>query len=82
MATVEEPGRPESDDAAELEDLRREAAVLREQLGSRTGPQDTSRVSRDIRALESQIDSLTTRNAKLMDTLKDARQQLLALRIS
>ena len=80
MATVEEPGRPESDDAAELEDLRREAAVLREQLGSRTGPQDTSRVSRDIRALESQIDSLTTRNAKLMDTLKDARQQLLALR--
>ncbi|MEB3070488.1 proteasome ATPase [[Mycobacterium] vasticus] len=80
MATVEEPGRPESDDAAELEDLRREAAVLREQLGSRTGPQDTSRVGRDIRALESQIDSLTTRNAKLMDTLKDARQQLLALR--
>ena len=80
MATVEEPGRPESDDAAELEDLRREAAVLREQLGSRTGPQDTSRVSRDMRALESQIDSLSTRNAKLMDTLKDARQQLLALR--
>ncbi|MEO6792895.1 MAG: proteasome ATPase [Mycobacterium sp.] len=68
------------DDFAELEDLRREAAVLREQLDNTAGPQDTTRVGRDVRQLESHIDSLTVRNAKLMDTLKDARQQLLALR--
>ncbi|MGV7264161.1 proteasome ATPase, partial [Mycobacterium kansasii] len=29
---------------------------------------------------EARIDSLASRNAKLMDTLKEARQQLLALR--
>ncbi|MEB3023963.1 proteasome ATPase [[Mycobacterium] crassicus] len=68
------------DDFAELEELRREAAVLREQLDSKPASQDTSRVGRDVRQLEAQIDSLTTRNAKLMDTLKEARQQLLALR--
>ncbi|BBX11002.1 proteasome-associated ATPase [Mycobacterium novum] len=66
------------DDLAELEELRREAAVLREQLDN--APQDTARVGRDVRQLEAHIDSLTARNSKLMDTLKDARQQLLALR--
>lgn len=91
MASVGESGRSEAFDAsggpgtpgedfAELEELRREAAVLREQLDSKPGSPDTSRVGRDVRQLESQIDALTTRNAKLMDTLKDARQQLLALR--
>lgn len=35
---------------------------------------------REVQQLEARIDSLATRNAKLMDTLKDARQQLLALR--
>ncbi|GFG69776.1 proteasome-associated ATPase [Mycolicibacter senuensis] len=66
------------DDLAELEELRREAAVLREQLDN--APQDTARVGRDVRQLEAHIDSLTARNSKLMDTLKEARQQLLALR--
>ncbi|CAJ1497409.1 proteasome ATPase [[Mycobacterium] kokjensenii] len=66
------------EDIAELEELRREAAMLRAQLADT--PQDNTRVGRDVRQLESQIDSLTTRNAKLMDTLKEARQQLLALR--
>lgn len=88
MASVGESGRSEAfdasgapgDDFAELEELRREAAVLREQLDSKPASQDTSRVGRDVRQLEAQIDSLTTRNAKLMDTLKEARQQLLALR--
>ena len=69
---------PTSGDAAELEQLRREAASLREQLHSASagGP----RSPREIAQLEARIDSLTTRNAKLMDTLKEARQQLLALR--
>ena len=62
-------------DAAELEQLRREAALLREQL---QGAVNCS--PREVAQLEARIDSLASRNAKLMDTLKDARQQLLALR--
>lgn len=61
------------DEAAELEQLRREASLLREQLQSAGS-------SREAEQQESRLDSLTARNAKLMDTLKDARQQLLALR--
>lgn len=69
-----------SDEAAELESLRREAAVLREQLENAVGPQSGLRSARDVHQLEARIDSLASRNAKLMDTLKEARQQLLALR--
>lgn len=69
-----------SDDAAELEELRREAAVLREQLEQAVGPNSGLRTARDVHQLETRIDSLAARNAKLMDTLKEARQQLLALR--
>jgi proteasome-associated ATPase len=69
-----------SDDAAELEQLRREAAVLREQLESAVGSQGLARGGRDVHQLEARIDSLAARNSKLMDTLKEARQQLLALR--
>ncbi|MBU9765479.1 proteasome ATPase [Mycobacterium sp. TNTM28] len=68
------------DEAAELESLRREAAVLREQLENAVGPQSGLRSARDVHQLEARIDSLASRNAKLMDTLKEARQQLLALR--
>ena len=62
-----------SDSAAwrELESVRAEAAALRRQLAE--SPDHN-------RELEARIDSLTIRNAKLMDTLKDARQQLVALR--
>lgn len=62
-----------SDSAAwrELEAVRAEAAALRRQLA------DTPDRTRE---LESRIDSLTIRNTKLMDTLKEARQQLVALR--
>ena len=69
-----------SDDAAELEELRREAAALREQLEQAVGPDSGLRSARDVHQLEARIDSLAARNAKLMDTLKEARQQLLALR--
>ena len=72
--------RLSSEDAAELEQLRREAAALREQLESAVGPQSGLRSARDVHQLEARIDSLAARNAKLMDTLKEARQQLLALR--
>jgi proteasome-associated ATPase len=69
-----------SDDAAELEELRREAAMLREQLEDAVGAQSGLRTARDVHQFEARIDSLAARNAKLMDTLKEARQQLLALR--
>src|ERR1700682_3980283 len=69
-----------SDEAAELEELRREAAVLREQLENAVGPQSGLRSARDVHQLEARIDSLASRNSKLMETLKEARQQLLALR--
>ncbi|WBP95567.1 proteasome ATPase [Mycolicibacterium neoaurum] len=69
-----------AEDAAELERLRREAAALREQLEQTVGAGSGVRSARDIQQLEARIDSLAARNAKLMDTLKEARQQLLALR--
>ena len=64
-------------EAAELEQLRREAAILRDQLQAAGGG---ARSPREVQQLEARIDSLAARNAKLMDTLKEARQQLLALR--
>lgn len=71
-------------DAAELEELRREAAALRDRLETALASSDASssgaRSARDVHQLEARIDSLAARNAKLMDTLKEARQQLLALR--
>jgi len=69
-----------AEDAAELERLRREAAALREQLDQTVGAGSGLRTARDVQQLEARIDSLAARNAKLMDTLKEARQQLLALR--
>ncbi|MCV7423596.1 proteasome ATPase [Mycobacterium yunnanensis] len=69
-----------SGEAAELEELRREAAALREQLERSVGSDSGLRSARDVHQLEARIDSLAARNAKLMDTLKEARQQLLALR--
>jgi proteasome-associated ATPase len=69
-----------SDDAAELEELRREAAILREQLETTVGEQSTAHGAYDVHQLEARIDSLAARNSKLMETLKEARQQLLALR--
>ncbi|MEE6177680.1 proteasome ATPase [Mycobacterium sp. 050134] len=69
-----------SGEAAELEQLRREAALLREQLESAAEANGSARSVRDVHQLEARIDSLAARNSKLMDTLKEARQQLLALR--
>ncbi len=69
-----------SEDAAELEELRREAAILREQLDNASGSHSAARSPRDVHQLEARIDSLASRNSKLMETLKEARQQLLALR--
>src|ERR1700710_888217 len=77
---MSEPEPMSSDDAAKLEQLRREAAEMREQFEQAVGPDSGLRSARDVHQLEARIDSLAARNAKLMDTLKEARQQLLALR--
>src|ERR1700742_1206247 len=69
-----------SGDAAELEQLRREAAILREQIEHAAESNGGTRSARDVHQLEARIDSLAARNSKLMETLKEARQQLLALR--
>ena len=53
---------------------------MREQLEGTVGAQGGLRSARDVHQLEARIDSLAARNAKLMETLKEARQQLLALR--
>jgi proteasome-associated ATPase len=81
--TFGSPREPDlsDEDAAELEELRREAAILREQLeNAAVGTPSAARSPRDIHQLEARIDSLAARNSKLMETLKEARQQLLALR--
>ncbi|TXG91206.1 proteasome ATPase [Rhodococcus rhodnii] len=57
--------------ARELDAVRAEKLALERQL---------ARSPEQIRELESRVDSLTTRNSKLMETLKEARQQLIALR--
>jgi proteasome-associated ATPase len=76
------PREPElsAEDAAELEELRREASILREQLDNAAGSHASGHSPRDVHQLEARIDSLASRNSKLMETLKEARQQLLALR--
>lgn len=76
----ENPQGFSTEDAAELESLRREAAILRDQLDTAAGNTGGARAARDVHQLEARIDSLAARNAKLMETLKEARQQLLALR--
>src|SRR4029077_10308203 len=68
------------DEPANVQRLGGEAALLREQLEQAVGPNSGLRSARDVHQLEARIDSLAARNATLMDTLKEARQQLLALR--
>lgn len=57
--------------AREIDELRLEVATLRRRLGE---PSD------QVRDLETRLESLTVRNGKLLETLKDARQQLITLR--
>ncbi|MBY6366133.1 proteasome ATPase [Rhodococcoides corynebacterioides] len=63
--------------AAELESLRAEAAALRRQLAASRGG---TLPSAEVRDLENKIETLSVRNGKLLETLKEARQQLIALR--
>src|ERR1700751_691240 len=68
-----------SDDAAELEELRREAAALREQLESTLSAQGGLGGARDVHQLEARMASPAARTSKLMETFNEARTQLLGL---
>ena len=57
-----------SNEAAELEELRREAAVLRDQLAQVAGAPAGSRSPRDVHQLEARIDSLWPRKYLLFLT--------------
>ncbi|MFD4367476.1 proteasome ATPase [Rhodococcus sp. NPDC058521] len=69
MSSTDNPDAIEA--AKELESLRAEASALRRRLAESPD---------QVRELESRVDSLSVRNTKLLDTLKEARQQLIALR--
>ncbi|NLE82680.1 MAG: proteasome ATPase, partial [Rhodococcus sp.] len=69
MSSTDNPDPNEA--VRELESLRAEAAALRRRLAESPD---------QVRELESRVDSLSIRNTKLLDTLKEARQQLIALR--
>ncbi|MGL4307020.1 MAG: proteasome ATPase [Mycobacteriaceae bacterium] len=71
-ANSDQPHAASSDTelTAEISAVQSEAAALREQLGRPLTAQE----------LQSRVAALTARNAKLIDTLKEARQQLLVLR--
>ncbi|AEF40455.1 proteasome ATPase [Hoyosella subflava] len=70
MSTSERP-RDRDELNREITSLQSEVGALRRQL---------SQHPQKVRELEVRIESLTVRNAKLLDTLKEARQQLLNLR--
>jgi proteasome-associated ATPase len=57
-----------SEDAAELEQLRREAAALRVQLQEVARRPVEPAAPAIVHQLEARIDSLAARNAKLMET--------------
>ncbi|MGB7364000.1 MAG: AAA family ATPase, partial [Rhodococcus sp. (in: high G+C Gram-positive bacteria)] len=67
---------------AELDAVRAEATVLRRQLDAarRGGAHSPDTRNSDMRELETKLETLSIRNTKLMETLKEARQQLIALR--
>ncbi|MGB3771862.1 MAG: proteasome ATPase [Rhodococcus sp. (in: high G+C Gram-positive bacteria)] len=67
---------------AELDAVRAEATVLRRQLDAarRGGTHSPDTRNSDMRELETKLETLSIRNTKLMETLKEARQQLIALR--
>jgi proteasome-associated ATPase len=77
MSASERPQDKEQLARAEIAALQAEVSALRRQLGSSSGH---GPMPSQIHELESKIDALTSRNARLLETLKDARQQLLTLR--
>ncbi|APU14629.1 MULTISPECIES: proteasome ATPase [Actinoalloteichus] len=64
--------------AAQIRFLEDEVALLRRQ--SSQSPRQSQLVEQRLAEASDRIDQLTERNAKLVDTLKDARTQLMALR--
>ena len=72
------PDRPDREAESRIASLRDEVEALRGRLAD--SPRRHSDLEARLTEAGSKIDSLTTRNTKLLETLKDARQQLLVLR--
>ncbi len=71
------PG-PQHASAAEVADLQREVEALRRRVSE--SPRRVNDLEGRLTESLNRVDSLTSRNTKLLETLKDARQQLLVLR--
>ncbi|WP_285499815.1 proteasome ATPase [Actinokineospora sp. NBRC 105648] len=75
-----DPGRerPDRSDAAQIRFLEEEVALLRRKLTE--SPRHSRLLEQRLAEASERVSQLTERNAKLVDTLREARGQLLALR--
>ncbi|PPK71026.1 proteasome ATPase [Actinokineospora auranticolor] len=70
--------RPDRSDAAQIRFLEEEVALLRRKLTE--SPRHSRLLEQRLAEASERVSQLTERNAKLVDTLREARGQLLALR--
>ncbi|SER30835.1 proteasome ATPase [Actinokineospora terrae] len=77
---VVDPGRerPEVSEAAQIRFLEEEVALLRRKLTE--SPRHSRLLEQRLAEATERVNQLTERNTKLVDTLREARSQLLALR--
>ncbi|WP_026425533.1 proteasome ATPase [Actinokineospora inagensis] len=75
-----DPGRerPDRSEAAQIRFLEEEVALLRRKLTE--SPRHSRLLEQRLAEATERVSQLTERNAKLVDTLREARSQLLALR--
>ncbi len=72
------PERPSGSEAAQIRFLEEEVALLRRKLTE--SPRHSRLLEQRLAEASERVSQLTERNAKLVDTLREARGQLLALR--
>jgi proteasome-associated ATPase len=75
---IERAGGRESSESAQIRFLEEEVALLRRKLTE--SPRHARLLEQRLAEASERVSQLTERNAKLVDTLREARSQLLALR--
>ena len=70
----------EQDDGSDEASLRNEIARLQDEVEQLRGPRATGLAGEQIARLRAQVHQLTTQNERLVSTLRDAREQILALK--
>ena len=70
----------EQDDGSDEASLRNEIARLQDEVEQLRGPRTTGLAGEQIARLRAQVHQLTTQNERLVSTLRDAREQILALK--